>query len=72
MRKVLRFPADNLRVGLDQSFKELGTRRDTTVKVKGESERALKYFSNLVVNCEWQRNMVESVDLDASPPGGHQ
>lgn len=71
VRKVLRFPADNLRVGLDQSVKDLGTRRDETAKVKAESERASKFFRTLVGESEVQRSMVEGVDLDAPPPGMH-
>lgn len=71
VRKVLRFPADNLRVALDQSVKDLGNRREETVKVKGESERAGKFFRELVRMSEVQRTMVEAVDLDAQPPGLH-
>lgn len=71
VRKVLRFPADNLRVSLDQSIKDLGNKRDETIKVKGESERAVKYFSNLVRDSQGQRSLVEGVDLDAPPPGMH-
>ncbi|KAI8666496.1 Dynamin-type G domain-containing protein [Fusarium keratoplasticum] len=71
VRKVLRFPADNLRVGLDQSVKDLGTKRDETIKVKGESERASRYFSNLVRQSEGERLKVESVDLDSPPAGAH-
>lgn len=69
MRRVLRVPADNLRVGLDQSVKELGTRREETIKVKGESDRASKYFTRLVRDSEEQRNMVTGVDLDNPPQG---
>jgi mitofusin len=71
VRKVLRFPADNLRVGLDQSVKDLNAKRDETVKVKEESGRANKYFVNLVRNSQDQRNHVEAIDLDAPPPGSH-
>ncbi|RTE69175.1 hypothetical protein BHE90_016444 [Fusarium euwallaceae] len=71
VRKVLRFPADNLRVGLDQSVKDLGAKRDETIKVKGESERASRYFSNLVRQSEGERLKVESVDLDSPPAGAH-
>ena len=71
VRTVLRFPADNLRVGLDQSVKDLGVRRDDTVKVKGESERAFKFFRSLVGESQVQRNMVEGVDLDTPPQGTH-
>ena len=70
-RAVSHFPADNLRVGLDQSVKDLGTRRDETVKVKAESERASKFFRTLVGESEVQGSMVEGVDLDEQPPGMH-
>lgn len=69
VRKVLRMPADNLRVQLEQSVKELGARREETLKVRKESEVALKYFSNLVRNSGQQRGQVNAVDLDAPPPG---
>lgn len=69
MRRVLRMPADNLRVGLEQSAKDLGQRREETIKVKGESDRAAKYFFGLVRESELQRNNVMDVDLDAPPPG---
>lgn len=68
MGRVLRVPANNLRVGLDQSVKELGSRRDETIKVKSESERAAKYFAQLVRKSNDQRNSVAAVDLDAPPP----
>ncbi|KAI5924989.1 putative mitochondrial fission protein [Camillea tinctor] len=67
VRKVLKFPADNLRVGLTRSVEQLGTRRDETLKVRGESEVALKYFGNLVRNTAHQRSLVDEVDLEAHP-----
>ncbi|KAG7137609.1 Transmembrane GTPase fzo1 like protein [Verticillium longisporum] len=69
VRKVLRIPADNLRVGLDQSVKDLGIRREETLKVKKESQVALKYFGNLVRSSADQRAQLEAVDLEAPPPG---
>lgn len=69
VRKVLRFPADNLRVGLTRSVEQLGSRRDETLKTRTESEVALKYFSNLVRNSAHQRTLVADVDLDAHPQG---
>ncbi|CAJ2506246.1 Uu.00g003760.m01.CDS01 [Anthostomella pinea] len=69
VRKVLRFPADNLRVALTRSVEQLGARREETVKVRKESEVALKYFSNLVRNSAHQRALVEEVDLEAHPQG---
>ncbi|OTA02135.1 GTPase FZO1, transmembrane location [Trichoderma parareesei] len=67
VRTVLRMPADNLRVGLEHSVKDLNKKRDETVKVKGESERASKFFRKLVNESQVQKNMVEGVDLDAPP-----
>lgn len=67
VRKVLRYPADNLRVGLTRSVEQLGSRRDETLKTRIESEVAFKYFSNLVRNSAHQRTLVADVDLDAHP-----
>lgn len=64
-------PADNLRIGLDRSIKDLGNRIDETVKVKEESQRAVRFFRNLASESAMQRNIVEGVDLDAPPPGTH-
>ncbi|KAH7144448.1 hypothetical protein B0J13DRAFT_502490 [Dactylonectria estremocensis] len=71
VRKVLRLPASNLRVSLERSVKDLDDKREDTIKVKGESERASSYFSSLVRKTEEQRGAVEHVDLDAPPPGQH-
>lgn len=68
VRKVLRIPADNLRSGLEQSVKDLNVKREETVKVRGESEVALKYFGNLVRRSAEHRTQVETIDLDAPPP----
>ncbi|KAF5134377.1 Transmembrane GTPase fzo1 [Metarhizium anisopliae] len=65
VRKVLRFPADSLRVGLDQSVKDLGNKRVEADKVRHESEEASKFFHELVGRSQVQRSMVEAVDLDA-------
>jgi mitofusin 2 len=69
VRKVLRFPADSLRDSLNRSVDDLGKRREETLKVRAESEIALKYFGNLVGASAKQKTLVESVDLDAHPPG---
>ncbi|KAF3062927.1 Transmembrane GTPase fzo1 [Trichoderma lentiforme] len=71
VRTVLRMPADNLRVGLDHSVKDLNKKRDETVKIKGESERASKFFRKLVGESQVQKNMVEGVDLDTPPQNLH-
>ncbi|APA07867.1 hypothetical protein sscle_03g026370 [Sclerotinia sclerotiorum 1980 UF-70] len=69
VRKVLRFPADNLRVGLQRSVEQLGTKREETRKIRGESEVARKYFGNLVNKSSEIRNNVEGVDLEGPAPG---
>lgn len=69
VRKVLRFPADSLRVGLARSVEQLGSRREETLKVRAESDVALKYFGNLVRRSAKQVAMVEAVDLEAPPVG---
>ena len=68
VREVLRFPADNLRVGIHRSVEQLGKRREETLRTKTESEVALKYFRNLVRDSEKQRDVVLAVDLDITPP----
>ncbi|KAK4169389.1 putative transmembrane GTPase FZO1 [Cladorrhinum sp. PSN259] len=69
VRKVLQIPASNLKVDLDKTVEQLGTRRDETVKVRKESHDALKYFTNLVQRSAHQRQVVDGVDLDSHPPG---
>ena len=67
--KVLRYPADNLRVGLQHSVEKLSTQREDRIKVKKESEVARKYFANLVRESNESRRSVESVDLEGVAPG---
>lgn len=69
VRKVLRFPADNLRVGLQRNLEQLGIKQAETKKIRGESEVARKYFSNLVSESRIVRNIVEAVDLEGSSHG---
>ncbi|KAK0623585.1 hypothetical protein B0T14DRAFT_602132 [Immersiella caudata] len=69
VRKVLRFPAEQLQFDLQRSVEQLGTRREETLKIRAESDGALKYFTNLVRESAYQRRTVEAVDLDGHPPG---
>ncbi len=69
VRKVLRYPADSIRDGLNRTVDQLGTRKEDTLKVKAESEVALKYFTNLVSDSARQRAVVRALDLDTPPPG---
>ncbi|CZR56956.1 related to GTP-binding protein FZO1, required for biogenesis of mitochondria [Phialocephala subalpina] len=69
VRKVLRFPADNLRVGLQRSVEQLGTKKEETKKIRMESDVARKYFGNLVNETGRIKNTVEGVDLEGPAPG---
>ncbi|QUC19436.1 uncharacterized protein UV8b_03677 [Ustilaginoidea virens] len=68
--KVLRRPAEGLRVSLDQSLKELDNKRDAADKSKHDSEEAAKFFHELVGKSQVERSKVIAVDLDA-PPDTH-
>jgi mitofusin len=59
-------------VSLDQTVKDLGNRRDETMRVRAESERAEKFFGDLVRDSDGQRNVVDGMDLDAPPQGAMQ
>lgn len=69
VRRVLRVPADNLRVGLEKSVNDLAKQREETTKIRGESERAARYFGGLVRESDDERARVREVDLDAPVPG---
>jgi len=69
VRKVLKIPADNLRVGLQRSVETLGSKREETRKVRGESEVARKYFGNLINETTRIRNTVDAIDLEGPAPG---
>jgi mitofusin len=66
---VLRFPADNLRVGLQRSVEQLGVKRGEMLKTRGESEVARKYFSNLVSESGRLKGVVDAVNLEGQAPG---
>jgi mitofusin len=69
VRKILRMPANELRVGLQRSVEQLGSKREDTRKIRAESEVARKYFGNLVVQSRDIRGTVEAVDLEGPAPG---
>lgn len=50
-------------------MEQLGSKREETIKVRGESEGARKYFTNLVNETTRLRNTVEAVDLEGPAPG---
>jgi mitofusin len=68
VRKVLRYPADNLRVGLQRTVEHLGAKREETARIREESEVARKYFGNLVAKSAKLKASVEAVDLESPVP----
>lgn len=69
VRKILRYPAEDLRTGLQKSVRQLGEKREERIKVKKESEVARKYFGNLVRESADGRRRCEDVDLEGPAPG---
>lgn len=69
MRKILRYPAETLRTGLQASVEELGKTREETRTVRQESEVARRYFGNLVRDSREGKTGVEGVDLEGGAPG---
>ncbi|KAK5109301.1 hypothetical protein LTR62_007175 [Meristemomyces frigidus] len=69
VRRALKFPADQLRLGLQKNMEGLQEQRRSTVKVKEESEVARKYFGNLVRESGEVRHRVIGVDLEGPGPG---
>jgi mitofusin len=69
VRRVLRFPAQQLNVDLQRGVEELQKKKEDVGKVKRESEVARKYFGNLVRESNAGRRRVEAVDLEGPLPG---
>ncbi|KAF5621968.1 transmembrane GTPase fzo1 [Fusarium sp. NRRL 52700] len=65
VRKVLGIPANNIRVDLDRAVKDVGERRDKSLRVKAESNMALTYFRNLVQDSAKQKTAIEGLELEA-------
>lgn len=69
VRRVLRYPAQQLTVELQKGVEELRQKKDEVTKVKKESEVARKYFSNLVRDSSETRQRVGGIDLEGPLPG---
>lgn len=67
--KVLRYPADTLRLGLQHSVEKLSRKKEDVEEIKIKSEVARKYFSNLLRESVESRRIVERVDLEGGAPG---
>jgi len=64
VRRVLRYPAQQLVVGLQRGVEELRQKKEDVSKIKQESEVARKFFGNLVRESAEGRRRVEAVDLE--------
>lgn len=69
VRRALKGPANDLRIGLQRSVEKLQIKKEETIKFRTEAEVARKYFANLVRDSNDIKHGVERVDLEGSPPG---
>lgn len=69
MRRALKYPADNLRVGLKRNVEKLQGQKEDTDKIRHESRVAQKYFANLVGRTGEIRTKIQRVDLEGPAPG---
>jgi len=69
VRRVLKFPAQQLAVDLGKGVEEVRQKKEDVTKIKQESEIAQKYFGNLVRSTSEGRRRVEAVDLEGPIPG---
>ena len=67
VRRVLRFPAQQLTTDIAQGVEELKQKKEDVTKVKRESEVARKYFGNLVRDASEARRRVSGIDLEGVP-----
>ncbi|EXJ56155.1 mitofusin [Cladophialophora yegresii CBS 114405] len=69
VRRVLRYPAQNLTADLANTVEELRQKKEDVTKTKRESEVARKYFTNLVRDSDEARRRISAIDLEGGPPG---
>ncbi|KAF2015044.1 hypothetical protein BU24DRAFT_493521 [Aaosphaeria arxii CBS 175.79] len=68
VRRALKSPASDVRIGLQRNVEKLQLRKEETAKSKAAAEVARKYFGNLVRSSNDIRQGVQRIDLDAPPP----
>ncbi|KAK6363264.1 mitofusin [Orbilia blumenaviensis] len=66
VRKVLRFPAEELRSGFQKNIEGLKIKKEEATKRKGECEVAVKYFGNLLRESREHAAVVRRYDLEAA------
>ena len=69
VRRVLRYPAQQLSIDLQKTVEELKQKKEDITKTKRESEVARKYFGNLVRDSSETRQRVDGIDLEGPLPG---
>jgi len=69
VRRALKGPANDLRIGLQRNVEKLQVKKEETTKSRAEAEVARKYFSNLMRESNDIRHGVQRVDLEGAPPG---
>ena len=68
IRRALKGPANDVRIGLQRNVEKLQLKREETTKFKAEASDARKYFSNLFRQGNELRESVNRIDLEAAPP----
>lgn len=66
IRRALKGPANDVRIGLQRNVERLQSKREETSKFKIEAEVARKYFGNLVRSSNDLKQGIMRVDLE--PP----
>ena len=69
VRRVLRYPSQQLSVDLERGVEEVKQKKDEVQKIQKESDVALKYFGNLVRDASETRQRIEGIDLEGPLPG---
>ena len=69
VRRVLRYPAQQLVVGLQRGVEELQKRKEDVTQVKHDSQVARKFFGNLMRESGEGQRRVGAVDLEGPLPG---
>lgn len=49
-------------------MKELKEKREDKIRVKGESDVAIKFFDRMKIETRVEREVVDGVDLEGAPP----
>jgi GTPase SAR1 family protein len=68
IRRALKGPANDVRIGLQRNVEKLQTKKEQTSKFRAEAEVARKYFGNLVRETNDLQQTVQRVNLEAAPP----